>query len=923
MAKIAKTKQLILEYLNERIARISKEQIHSIGPSQFSAQAIAEYFNISRNLASQYLNELEREGSLAKSASRPVYFFPITDVIHAAASSDSKSSKQGFLQPVLEEPEEGLFQNVIGYNGSLRHVIDQCKAAIKYPPNGLPILFTGVSGAGKSYLAQLMYDYSVKEQLILPDKQFVILNCSEYANNPELLTANLFGYKKGAFTGADADNIGLIQAADGGILFLDEVHSLSPSCQEKLFIFMDKGAYHLMGDNKNWRKSSAKLLFATTKDPEQVLLRTLLRRIPVVVSIPSLEERPIEEKEQLLFSFIQREADLIKKKIMISQSYFQALMSYKFLGNVGELKSTIRRSCANAFLNQRQGTEPLLLKMFHLPDTIISYSSVFMVENRDGGENQLIDPENRTIDKGAHQIIALFDELLHAGDLYMSHKVDDKIFLDDTHKILTRYYDYLMFEKKKVDRLDAYELSIDRISEHICERYKIQLQNNGLIPLVRYLFERVNYQSQIILWEKEHADIITELYSMLKKQYAYEFMIAEEFAEKVEMHFDMRISEMNRIILLLNIKFFNPEINVHAIMGIVLSHGYSTASSIADAVNKLLGEYVFEAIDMPLHVTVAEIGERLQGLVKRRHVSQDIVLLVDMGSLEDIHREISVIPNLNIGVINNITTKLALDVGTKIKNNSPMLEILQSASENNRSTFKIIENRIRDKAIVFVSETGVEVAQNMAELFSKSLPRSTDIKIVAYNYYALLKNGKNDEIFSKYEVLLIAGTINPGIFEIPYVAVEEIIIGNQLEVIQEALSGIYTQDEMQLFQKEMLMNFSLQNVVGYLTILNADKVLALANDALSRLQERLRIQLKSKYIIGLNVHISCLMERLIKKMPIETYYELNTFESEQSYFIKACKESFSNMEKHYGVSIPVSEIAYIYDYFQKELNQVE
>ena len=62
------------------------------------------------------------------------------------------------------------------------------------------------------------------------------MNCSEYANNPELLTANLFGHTKGAFTGADKDRAGLLTIANGGVLFLDEVHCLNSECQEKLFL---------------------------------------------------------------------------------------------------------------------------------------------------------------------------------------------------------------------------------------------------------------------------------------------------------------------------------------------------------------------------------------------------------------------------------------------------------------------------------------------------------------------------------------------------------------------------------------------------------------------------------------------------------------------------------------------------------------
>ena len=89
-------------------------------------------------------------------------------------------------------------------------------------------------------MASLIYEYAIHKKVIDESAPFVTFNCADYANNPELLSANLFGYKKGAFTGAEKDTIGLIEAADGGYLFLDEVHRLSPEGQEKLFLFWIK-----------------------------------------------------------------------------------------------------------------------------------------------------------------------------------------------------------------------------------------------------------------------------------------------------------------------------------------------------------------------------------------------------------------------------------------------------------------------------------------------------------------------------------------------------------------------------------------------------------------------------------------------------------------------------------------------------------
>lgn len=182
-------------------------------------------------------------------------------------------------------------------------------------------------------MAALAYDWAKQKGLLKEGAQFVQLNCSEYANNPELLNASLFGYVKGAFTGADKDTSGLAALADGGILFLDEVHNLSAQSQEKLFHLMDQGIYHQMGDNENTLYSHCRMIFATTEDPDQVLLRTLMRRIPIVIEIPSLKERGRRERIALIARLIEQEQKRLNRQfsfpvrfmIFCSMQKFQAI----------------------------------------------------------------------------------------------------------------------------------------------------------------------------------------------------------------------------------------------------------------------------------------------------------------------------------------------------------------------------------------------------------------------------------------------------------------------------------------------------------------------------------------------------------------------------------------------------------------------
>lgn len=144
---------------------------------------------------------------------------------------------------------------MIGHEASLKESIEQIKTALFYPDGGLPVLLTGESGTGKSFLVNIVYQYCLEHDLLPENAPFVTLNCAQYADNPELLTSNLFGYVSGAYTGATQDKVGAFEAADGGLLFLDEVHRLSPEGQEKLFTYLDQGIIYRMGETNQGKKS--------------------------------------------------------------------------------------------------------------------------------------------------------------------------------------------------------------------------------------------------------------------------------------------------------------------------------------------------------------------------------------------------------------------------------------------------------------------------------------------------------------------------------------------------------------------------------------------------------------------------------------------------------------------------------------------
>lgn len=350
-----------------------------------TAEEISTVLGLKRNYVSSLLNELNREQKIIKVNTRPVYFIDKSIFEKQTGKKASENLVYESFDELFEEnlktreinqhtmPLDGQnpFSKFIGFDGSIKYQIEQCKAAVKYPPNGIPMLINGQTGTGKSFLAQLMFEYALQNGIIQPEAPFLIFNCAEYANNPELLSANLFGYSKGAFTGAEKDFKGIIEQADGGYLFLDEIHRLPPEGQEKLFLFMDKGVFRRIGESSGWRRASVRFIFATTEKPEIFLLDTFSRRIPIVITIPSLKERPIAEKIQLIYMFFKQEALSLEKDLRISKQALRVLVNSDFKGNVGQLKNDIKLACArayNEYSNKNKAKDYIDINLMMLPE---------------------------------------------------------------------------------------------------------------------------------------------------------------------------------------------------------------------------------------------------------------------------------------------------------------------------------------------------------------------------------------------------------------------------------------------------------------------------------------------------------------------------------------------------------------------------
>lgn len=866
-------------------------------------KSLSEIANMSRANLSHELNELCKEGKLIKSTGRPVLYF---------LASQKKSNNDSQLDLLSKN------------NISLKPAIEQAKASILYPPKGMNCLILGETGVGKSMFASLMHNYAIEMNVKSEDSPFITFNCADYSNNPQLLTSQLFGVKKGAYTGAESDKEGLIEQANGGILFLDEVHRLPPEGQEALFIFLDTGNFRRIGDSQT-RSSDVLIISATTEDPSSALLNTFRRRIPIIINIPSLKDRTLEERLFLIKSFFKHESIRLNKELYVSLNTLRALLSYECTNNIGQLKSDVQMLCAKAYsefltnvridVRINSSTLPSYIKegLYKEKEHRVLWNNLMSEEIeffRFNGNNTDNDELFSSNENTIYDFIENKLEKLKSLDI---SDIDiENILEKDIAKHFQNNFSMISkdFNKKNLltiispDVLECYDDIVSYISENLSLTFDNNLYTAFALH-VNTLIERVHSRKMI---NNPNLDKIRNLYPV-------EFSIALEVKKMLEdfLHRPIPIDEAGYITL-----FLIPDVTIKnnipdKVKIILIAHGESTATSMCNVVNTLLGENYAIPINAPIDIPPSKVLDHLKLIINENPSDSGYLLLVDMGSLLTFADTIRDELGVKLKIISLASTLHVLEATRKALLGLSLNEIYNDVIminsylqlHKNLNNHSVPSNK---RLIITACLTGEGGSAAIKDFLTVNLQYPKDlIDIICLNCL-----DKNDfiEMVHNYEyyneVLFLVSSFPVDSLGVKQFSMSDTISGKSLNEIQNLINT-----KIALSNIPMILNENIPNISG--TELTDD-----INLFLSELQTKLSIHLTSEKLVGITLHLSFLIGRLRNNEKTVVYPNKENYIKENFSLYNIIKESIIFIRNKYNIEFTDNDICYLIQHFSSK-----
>ena len=871
-------KQTIYEFLRRMKSQHGLDAV-------YSTEEIANAVGVSRANVSSDLNRLFEEQLVEKLPGWPVKY---------RASSALLTPIPTEINRTTLADADAVFDRFVGHNGSMSMIIEKAKAAVLYPLNGLPLLIGGKTGVGKTTFAKLLYEYAKRAERIDSSAQFVSFNCADYSNNPQLIMAQLFGYARGAYTGAEEEHAGLVEAADGGVLFLDEVHRLPETAQEMLFFLMDFSQYRRLGEADTIRTSHPIIIMATTEDKNSALLAAFNRRIPISITLPTLAERSPFERLQLIEQLFQHEAAKLKLDLKADALTVKALLAYECPGNVGQLENDIRVACARAYVECLMGRQTCLSIgitdfPFHVKDGLRQirsiYSDINLIAHDLDIHIQMLPQEKESAESGGEaQDSDIYDLLARQYQAY-AQNIQDMDTLELAMSLDIESYIRELMERHEGD---ARKLPIEFLSKQAIDVAQkaddIMKCELGISLEERYRRILAMHLDTAISRVKANKPIVCPVMNHIQQEQPEIFDTAKQIVlyMRGECGLDMPDDEIGFIANLIG-KLINDANSCENGGVLVLCHGLGSASTMAKVANTVLGKSFVSWLDLTDQQSDESIRLAVEVKLDEMAGCTSFLVLTDATVLSELCVSVGQKIEKPLYALDNISTSMVIEAAMLVsERNASVQQVYHHLKQFERSYNKLFEVETaklvaggQKRVIVTACISGCGAAVKLKKIIEDTFELPSDIEIVTMDIASVdaLKS-RITELSCVRNILCIVG-MDVGLeLAYPFISVEEFVLGNGIQRLSSIL-GDYDIRHRESGAEQTVPStgsafeetfYTGRYLSSYLFYLDADKMLPYLKQA-TRDIENARGEMHEGKRIMLGIHLCSMVERLIFDCP--------------------------------------------------------
>ena len=884
-----------IEKVLEALGMLYEEKKHGITAEEIAYRLKSDRSNISRDL-----NQLYKEKRCYKEKTRPVRFFPCARKVPQQAAAPKETPKIVDMDKFLKK------------NPSLFHQIEQGKAAILYPGDGMHMLLLGETGVGKSLFADLLHKYGIQSGKLAESSPFIQFNCADYAHNPQLLMSQLFGHTKGAYTGAETNKTGLLEKANGGILFLDEIHRLPIEGQEMLFTYIDRGVFRPLGESEKDHHANVLIIGATT-EKKDTLLKTFIRRLPIIIDLPSLRERSIEERHQLFDAFVQQEVDQLGVPMYFSKNALKAFLHYKCELNIGQFKADIRIAFAKSYARFLAVKENYLkVSSNDLPD----YIRAGLLSNADhrqmwskyeGTNRQAIQylPSDNTVPEvsSAPSESTIYREMnTRYRELEQKKISADEIQKAMEHDLKT----YFKLTGEKEQRFCNKENLIALVPDNIIKELE-KILRHVMIKTGKVMSDKVFQMMAIHIYnlvkrnQQDHV-LKNDMHEAIIDKYPEMYGVAKECMAILEADLGVRIpeEEASYFIMFLTHDEMDAFERLAKVQVIVIAHGSGIASALCDTANQLLNHEGAIGINARLDEEPRQVFERLVRYIKNHQIMDDILLLVDMGSLTTFAGELEKLFPLKAESIPLVSTMHVLEASRKAMIGCSLREVYvetlkvndyMAIYQDRKALEQVQKPKVRPQAtdsfhfrplaIISICLTGEGTAVTIRDFIRKEISfDEKEITIVPINLvgkesiYVRLQ-----ELTKEYEIICVISTFA---IKTEYPTFELYTVMNRagLQRIQDCIDEIYTYRSIK------------ETILKYYDMPEIEELLSSIYRFNDEVNEMMSPSLFVSDKIGLSFHIIGMLRKIKRKEQIPHFEKGMVSFPQDKYIVPKIKNLF-------------------------------